>query len=259
MLPAAVPWEQETGDLQQRAQIVLCYVQSVLAILFWVLAVHLHGAASAIVCLVPAWIYTVLSLSVTPKEIQKRFLPENRRKMWQTQCLLAENLTDRLFTEMPEEYFAPLGKIQAQDDAALMINRSAWLVMQNRYEEALDILTMLAQEHREQTKRLWWQLVTRGVLCELALDKPGYFLKEYDTLYMQKDLRKRKKQPLVWRTAYAVHLLRDGDEQKAEQCRQQFLRCIRHTTMPRCYQWTQNRMAQEKEIYESRKAKEAQA
>ena len=125
-------------------------------------------------------------------------------------------------------------------------------------DEALDILTMLAQEHREQTKRLWWQLIPRGVLCELALDKPGYFLKEYDTLYMQKELRKHEKQPLVWRTAYAVHLLRDGDEQKAEQCRKQFLRRIRHTTMPRCYQWTIDRMAQEKAIYESRKAKEAQ-
>ena len=125
-------------------------------------------------------------------------------------------------------------------------------------DEALDILTMLAQEHREQTKRLWWQLIPRGVLCELALDKPGYFLKEYDTLYMQKELRKHEKQPLVWRTAYAVHLLRDGDEQKAEQCRKQFLCRIRHTTMPRCYQWTIDRMAQEKEIYESRKAKEAQ-
>ena len=56
----------------------------------------------------------------------------------------------------------------------------------------------------------------------------------------------------------AVHLLRDGDEQKAEQCRKQFLCRIRHTTMPRCYQWTIDRMAQEKEIYESRKAKEAQ-
>ena len=67
-----------------------------------------------------------------------------------------------------------------------------------------------------------------------------------------------EKQPLVWRTAYAVHLLRDGDEQKAEQCRRQFLRRIRHTTMPRCYQWTIDRMAQEKEIYEARKAKEAQ-
>ena len=55
-----------------------------------------------------------------------------------------------------------------------------------------------------------------------------------------------------------VHLLRDGDEQKAEQCRKQFLRRIRHTTMPRCYQWTIDRMAREKEIYESRKAKEAQ-
>lgn len=31
ILLAAVPWEQETGDLQQRAQIVLYYVQSVLA------------------------------------------------------------------------------------------------------------------------------------------------------------------------------------------------------------------------------------
>ena len=125
-------------------------------------------------------------------------------------------------------------------------------------DEALDILTMLAQEHREQTKRLWWQLIPRGVLCELALDKPGYFLKEYDTLYMQKELRKHEKQPLVWRTAYAVHLLRDGNEQKAEQCRKQFLRRIRHTTMPRCYQWTIDRMTQEKEIYEARKAKEAQ-
>lgn len=233
-------------------------MQSVLAILLWVLAVHLCGTASAIVCLVPAWIYTVVSLSVPLSEMRKRFLPEKRRKMWQKQCLLAENLTDHLFTEMPEEYFAPPDKIQDQDDAALMINRSAWLVMQNRYAEAMDILTMLAQEHREQTKRLWWQLILRGVLCELALDKPGYFLKEYDTLYVQKDLRKRKKQPLVWRTAYAVHLLRDGDVQKAEQCRKEFLRRIRHTTMPRCYQWTIDRMAQEKEIYESRKAKETQ-
>ena len=244
ILLAAVPWEQETGDLQQRAQIVLYYVQSVLAILFYALAVNLYGTASGIACVV--------------LEIRKRFQPEKRRKMWQMQCLLAENLTDHLFTEMPEEYFAPPDEIQNQNDAALMINRSAWLVMQNRYGEALDILTMLAQEHREQTKRLWWQLIPRGVLCELALDKPGYFLKEYDTLYMQKELRKHEKQPLVWSTAYAVHLLRDGNEQKAEQCRKQFLRRIRHTTMPRCYQWTIDRMAQEKEIYESRKAKEAQ-
>ena len=59
-------------------------------------------------------------------------------------------------------------------------------------------------------------------------------------------------------TELDVHLLRDGDEQKAEQCRRQFLRRIRHTTMPRCYQWTIDRMAREKAIYESRKAKEAQ-
>lgn len=258
ILLAAVPWEQETGDLQQRAQIVLYYVQSVRAILFYALAVNLYGTASAIACLVLAWGYAFLSIIMPPSEIRKRFQPEKRRKMWQMQCLLAENLTDRLLTEMPEEYFTPPDKIQDQNDAALMINRSAWLMMQNRYGEALDILTMLAQEHREQTKRLWWQLIPRGVLCELALDKPGYFLKEYDTLYMQKELRKHEKQPLVWRTAYAVHLLRDGDEQKAEQCRKQFLCRIRHTTMPRCYQWTIDRMAQEKEIYESRKAKEAQ-
>lgn len=244
--------------MQQRAQIVLYYVQSVLAILFYALAVNLYGTASAIACLVLAWGYAFLSIIMPPSEIRKVFQPEKRRKMWQMQCLLAENLTDHLFTEMPEEYFAPPDKIQNQNDAALMINRSAWLMMQNRYEEALDILTMLAQEHREQTKRLWWQLIPRGVLCELALDKPGYFLKEYDTLYMQKELRKHEKQPLVWSTAYAVHLLRDGNEQKAEQCRKQFLRRIRHTTTPRCYQWTIDRMAQEKEIYESRKAKEAQ-
>ena len=258
VLPAPVPWEQETGDLQQRAQIVLYYVQSVLAILFYALAVNLYGTASAIVFLVLAWGYAFLGIIMPPSEIRKRFLPEKRRKMWQTQCLLAENLTDHLFTEMPEEYFTPPDKIQNQNDAALMINRSAWLMMQNRYEEALDILTMLALEHREQTKRLWWQLIPCGVRCELALDKPGYFLKEYDTLYMQKELRKHEKQPLVWSTAYAVHLLRDGDEQKAEQCRKQFLRRIRHTTTPRCYQWTIERMAQEKAIYESRKAKEAQ-
>ena len=233
-------------------------MQTALAILFYALAVNLYGTASAIACLVLAWGYTFLGIIMPPSEIRKVFQPEKRRKMWQMQCLLAENLTDHLFTEMPEEYFAPPEKIQNQNDAALMINRSAWLVMQNRYEEALDILTMLAQEHREQTKRLWWQLIPLGVLRELALDKPGYFLKEYDTLYVQKDLRKRKKQPLVWRTAYAVHLLRDGDEQKAEQCRKQFLRRIRHTTTPRCYQWTIERMAQEKAIYESRKAKEAQ-
>ena len=204
ILLAAVPWEQETGDLQQRAQIVLYYVQSVLAILFYALAVNLYGTASAIACLVLAWGYAFLSIIMPPSEIRKRFQPEKRRKMWQMQCLLAENLTDHLFTEMPEEYFAPPDKIQDQNDAALMINCSARLMMQNRYGEALDILTMLALEHREQTKRLWWQLIPRGVLCELALDKPGYFLKEYDTLYMQKELRKHEKQPLVWRTAYAV-------------------------------------------------------
>lgn len=226
ILLAAVPWEQETGDLQQRAQIVLYYVQSVLAILFYALAVNLYGTASAIACLVLTWGYAFLSIIMPPSEIRKVFQPEKRRKMWQMQCLLAENLTDHLFTEMPEEYFTPPDKIQDQNDAALMINCSARLMMQNRYEE--------------------------------ALDKPGYFLKEYDTLYMQKELRKHEKQPLVWRTAYAVHLLRDGDEQKAEQCRRQFLRRIRHTTMPRCYQWTIDRMAREKEIYESRKAKEAQ-
>ena len=55
ILLAAVPWEQETGDLQQRAQIVLYYVQSVLAILFYALAVNLYGTASAIACLVLAW------------------------------------------------------------------------------------------------------------------------------------------------------------------------------------------------------------
>lgn len=258
ILLAAVPWEQETGDLQQRAQIVLYYVQSVLAILFYALAVNLYGTASAIACLVLAWGYAFLGIIMPPSEIRKVFQPEKRRKMWQMQCLLAENLTDHLFTEMPEEYFTPPDKIQNQNDAALMINRSAWLMMQNRYEEALDILTMLAQEHREQTKRLWWQLIPCGVRCELALDKPGYFLKEYDTLYMQKELRKHEKQPLVWSTAYAVHLLRDGDEQKAEQCRKQFLHRIRHTTTPRCCQWTIERMAQEKAIYESRKAKEAQ-
>lgn len=54
ILLAAVPWEQETGDLQQRAQIVLYYVQSVLAILFYALAVNLYGTASAIACLVLA-------------------------------------------------------------------------------------------------------------------------------------------------------------------------------------------------------------
>ena len=203
ILLAAVPWEQETGDLQQRAQIVLYYVQSVLAILFYALAVNLYGTASAIACLVLAWGYAFLSIIMPPSEIRKRFQPEKRRKMWQMQCLLAENLTDHLFTEMPEEYFAPPDKIQDQNDAALMINCSARLMMQNRYGEALDILTMLALEHREQTKRLWWQLIPRGVLCELALDKPGYFLKEYDTLYMQKELRKHEKQPLVWRTACA--------------------------------------------------------
>ena len=244
----AVPWEKETGRQQER----------VLAILFYALAVSLYGTASAIAYLVLAWGYAFLGIIMPPSEIRKVFQPEKRRKMWQMQCLLAENLTDRLLTEMPEEYFTPPDKIQDQNDAALMINCSARLMMQNRYEEALDILTMLALEHREQTKRLWWQLIPRGVLCELALDKPGYFLKEYDTLYMQKELRKHEKQPLVWRTAYAVHLLRDGDEQKAEQCRKQFLRRIRHTTMPRCYQWTIDRMAREKAIYESRKAKEAQ-
>ena len=226
ILLAAVPWEQETGDLQQRAQIVLYYVQSVLAILFYALAVNLYGTASAIACLVLAWGYAFLSIIMPPSEIRKVFQPEKRRKMWQMQCLLAENLTDRLLTEMPEEYFTPPDKIQDQNDAALMINCSARLMMQNRYGE--------------------------------ALDKPGYFLKEYDTLYMQKELRKHEKQPLVWSTAYAVHLLRDGNEQKAEQCRKQFLRRIRHTTTPRCYQWTIERMAQEKAIYESKKAKEAQ-
>lgn len=226
ILLAAVPWEKETGRQQERARTALFYVQTALAILFYALAVNLYGTASAIACLVLAWGYAFLGIIMPPSEIRKVFQPEKRRKMWQMQCLLAENLTDHLFTEMPEEYFTPPDKIQNQNDAVLMINRSAWLVMQNRYEE--------------------------------ALDKPGYFLKEYDTLYMQKELRKHEKQPLVWRTAYAVHLLRDGDEQKAEQCRKQFLRRIRHTTMPRCYQWTIDRMAREKEIYESRKAKEAQ-
>ena len=258
ILLAAVPWEKETGRQQERARTALFYVQTALAILFYALAVNLYGTASAIVFLALAWGYAFLGIIMPPSEIRKVFQPEKRRKMWQMQCLLAENLTDHLFTEMPEEYFAPPDKIQNQNDAVLMINRSAWLMMQNRYEEALDILTMLAQEHREQTKRLWWQLIPLGVLRELALDKPGYFLKEYDTLYMQKELRKHEKQPLVWSTAYAVHLLRDGDEQKAEQCRKQFLRRIRHTTTPRCYQWTIERMAREKAIYESRKAKEAQ-
>ena len=241
----AVPWEKETGRQRERARTALFYVQTALAILFYALAVNLYGTASAIACLVLAWGYTFLGIIMPPSEIRKVFQPEKRRKMWQMQCLLAENLTDRLLTEMPEEYFTPPDKIQDQNDAALMINCSARLMMQNRYGEALDILIMLAQEHREQTKRLWWQLIPRGVLCELALD-------------MQKELRKHEKQPLVWRTAYAVHLLRDGDEQKAEQCRRQFLRRIRHTTMPRCYQWTIDRMAREKAIYESRKAKEAQ-
>lgn len=154
ILLAAVPWEQETGDLQQRAQIVLYYVQSVLAILFYALAVNLYGTASAIACLVLAWGYTFLGIIMPPSEIRKVFQPEKRRKMWQMQCLLAENLTDRLLTEMPEEYFTPPDKIQDQNDAALMINCSARLMMQNRYGEALDILTMLALEHREQTKRI---------------------------------------------------------------------------------------------------------
>ena len=121
ILLAAVPWEQETGDLQQRAQIVLYYVQSVLAILFYALAVNLYGTASAIACLVLAWGYAFLSIIMPPSEIRKRFQPEKRRKMWQMQCLLAENLTDRLLTEMPEEYFTPPDKIQDQNDAALMI------------------------------------------------------------------------------------------------------------------------------------------
>lgn len=204
-----------------------------------------------------AWLGFLFVLILPPSEIRRNFLPKKRRARWQWQCALVKSRQDMLMTEMPDEYFAPLDNIQNVTDAIVMMNRSSWLMMQNRYQEALDILTMLAQEHREQTKRLWWQLIPCGVLCELALDKPGYFLKQYDTLYMQKDLRKHKKQPFVWRTAYAVHLLRDGDEQKAEQCRQQFLRLTRHTSMPRSYQWTLERMAQEKKIYESRKAKEA--
>ena len=130
--------------MQQRAQIVLYYVQSVLAILFYALAVNLYGTASAIACLVLAWGYAFLSIIMPPSEIRKVFQPEKRRKMWQMQCLLAENLTDHLFTEMPEEYFTPPDKIQDQNDAALMINCSARLMMQNCYGEALDILTMLA-------------------------------------------------------------------------------------------------------------------
>lgn len=154
ILLAAVPWEKETGRQQERARTALFYVQTALAILFYALAVNLYGTASAIACLVLAWGYAFLSIIMPPSEIRKVFQPEKRRKMWQMRCLLAENLTDRLLTEMPEEYFTPPDKIQDQNDAALMINRSAWLVMQNRYGEALDILTMLAQEHREQTKRL---------------------------------------------------------------------------------------------------------
>ena len=144
ILLAAVPWEKETGRQQERARTALFYVQTALAILFYALAVNLYGTASAIACLVLAWGYTFLGIIMPPSEIRKVFQPEKRRKMWQMQCLLAENLTDRLLTEMPEEYFTPPDKIQDQNDAALMINCSARLMMQNRYEEALDILTHTA-------------------------------------------------------------------------------------------------------------------
>lgn len=121
----AVPWEKETGRQQERARTALFYVQTALAILFYALAVNLYGTASAIACPVLAWGYTFLGIIMPPSEIRKVFQPEKRRKMWQMQCLLAENLTDRLLTEMPEEYFTPPDKIQDQNDAALMIFRAA--------------------------------------------------------------------------------------------------------------------------------------
>ena len=129
ILLAAVPWEKETGRQRERARTALFYVQTALAILFYALAVNLYGTASAIACLVLAWGYAFLGIIMPPSEIRKVFQPEKRRKMWQMQCLLAENLTDRLLTEMPEEYFTPPDKIQDQNDAALIINCSARLMM----------------------------------------------------------------------------------------------------------------------------------
>ncbi len=149
--------------------------------------------------------------------------PESLRALWSSLKAHEQMLAGRALIDMPEEwFFAPSGEsvLRCGMCAVAGMNTALRRIYERRFEEALDLLEPL----EEAGMNRYQEAVVRAnaAFSELMLGRGRESAQAHLDKAPKKGMKKIEKQGVGYRLAYAMALLGEGDEGKAEEIRAQF-------------------------------------
>ncbi|MBE5803508.1 MAG: M50 family metallopeptidase [Clostridiales bacterium] len=178
---------------------------------------------------------------------------EARRAFWLQMKCNEQIAWGKRPRDLPEEYFAPYPQ-EARANAMVL---SMEVMAANRQMDAMNFdeaeRQMLLLMDDQYVPGIYRQLMTFDLAwLEMMNDRPGEMVARLETKEIQQFAKAMKQFPSILRTQYAVSLLRDKDEKKAEDIR------VRFNRMAAQYPH-ESEIAGERELMEltERKAKEA--
>lgn len=142
-----------------------------------------------------------------------------RRVYWLTEQVLEALLAEQRLSDMPEEWFQALDAPENALAAKQNINAVVRWVLKDDDDGALQLIHQQLEAESPMTDADRMEMVTLGATLEVLTAQKGMCLAEYVTPNFQCALRPLAKKGFVMLSRYAVHLLHDGDEQKADRAR----------------------------------------
>lgn len=142
-----------------------------------------------------------------------------RRVYWLTWKVLDAMVAGQRLSDMPEEWFqaidAPENALAAKQNINAVVRR----MLKDDYDGALQLIHQQLTAESPMTDADRMEMVSLGATLEVLTGQKGQCLAEYVTPDFQRKLRPLAKMGFVMLSRYAVHLLHDGDEQKADKVR----------------------------------------
>lgn len=142
-----------------------------------------------------------------------------RRAFWVQMKLAAEVSRGVRVRDLPAEWFAPFPDAELDNPivcAIPVLNTSRLMDMQD-FPAALEAIRALMARKKGVVGLYRTTMACDGAVCELLSGQPGEFTAMLEEPAHQQIMKAMADNPSILRTQYAIALLRDGDQAKANQ------------------------------------------
>ncbi len=149
--------------------------------------------------------------------------PESVRALWSALRIYEQMVMGKAVSDMPEEwFFAPSGEGMARCSLCATVGMDTALrrICEKRFQEALDLIEPFEKVGLGALENA--SIRINIAFCKLMLGQGKEAAQAHLDKVSPKDMEKLGKKGSSYRIAYAMALLGEGDEQKAEEIRAKF-------------------------------------